>query len=159
MMDVQVFLKLYFTNRFIWLRQQCMICGFICRFGIHICSVSESLVCSSRSRRVAFSREIWRAIYRSLPEHHAWCCCCCSCLSLLLTTPASDSLTLSIFVISHFPLLMVFCTAFPWMSYSLTHLPNRKDHIHPFAVFDVNYWLKLKCLMGCMFLNLATDLL
>lgn len=60
---------------------------------LHICFCLWISVCSCRSRRVAFSREIWRAINRSLPEHQALCCCCCSYLCLLFTTtPVSVSL-------------------------------------------------------------------
>lgn len=67
---------------------------FVCQPDIRIALRLWICVCSgSISGRVAFSREIWRAIYSPLPEHQAWCCCCCCCsyLSPLLTTPASVS--------------------------------------------------------------------
>lgn len=76
---------------------------FVCQPDIRIALRLWICVCSgSISGRVAFSREIWRAIYSPLPEHQAWCCCCCCCcsyLSPLLTTPASVSPSL------FFPLL------------------------------------------------------
>lgn len=65
---------------------------FVCQPDIRIALRLWICVCSgSISGRVAFSREIWRAIYSPLPEHQAWCCCCCCYLSPLLPTPASVS--------------------------------------------------------------------
>lgn len=82
---------------------------------ISICSSLSESVCSSISRRVAFSSEIWRAIYRALPEHWAWCCCCCSYLSLLETTPASVSVSLPLYL---FPLLFLQLSVF-WAHFLL----------------------------------------
>lgn len=108
MVDVKAVWMLYFTGWCNWNRQLLSnktwsLFLFVGQVSISS-SVSES-VCSSTSRRVAFSREIWKAIYRSLPEHQAWCCCRCSYLSLLLTTPASVSLSLHLCL---FPLLFLF---------------------------------------------------
>lgn len=116
---------------------------FICQPGIHICFCLWISVCSSISRRVAFSREIWRAIYRSLPEHQAWCCCCCFYLSLLLTTPASVSLALSpsLHVPSSFPVLFVFWAPFLVMS-SLFSVNLLFQHRFFTGSLHVNYWLK-----------------
>lgn len=116
---------------------------FTCQPGIHICLCLWISVCSSISRRVAFSREIWRAIYRSLPEHQAWCCCCCFYLSLLLTTPASVSLSLSpsLYVPPSFPVLFVFWAPFLVISspFSVSLL---FQYIFVIAGFHVNYWLE-----------------
>lgn len=46
------------------------------------------------------SRVIWRAIFRAVAEHRAWCCCCC-CSSYLSSTNRS-CLGLSIFISSVF---------------------------------------------------------
>lgn len=73
-------------------------------------------LCSSISKRVAFSRVICRAIYRILPEHQAWCCCCC-CLDLspLLTTPAvSVYLNLSLFSLLFLQLCSLSELPFTW---------------------------------------------
>ena len=114
---------------------------FICTPGIHIFFCLWICVCSSISIRVAFSREIWRAIYRSLPEHQAWCCCCCSYLSRLLTTPASVSLCLSIFIFSLFcPALLCFRSPLSLDVFSL-------------AVFQSSVFISfLQCMLWCKLL-------
>lgn len=115
---------------------------------ISISSVCESLFAAA-SRRVAFSREIWRAIYRSLPEHQAWCCCCCFYLSLPLTTPASVSLCLSIFICSlsfyPFHLGSLFSELpFSWHLSLPVFWNSQFSYLCFVACFDVNYWSEQK---------------
>lgn len=99
-------------------------------------------VCSSISRRVAFSREIWRAIYRSLPEHQAWCCCCCF-VSLSSLNHSCFCLSIVMFLLSISSVVSI-----SWTSFLLMSSP---DFLNPLflyrffiACFDLNYWSEQK---------------
>ncbi len=115
-----------------------------CQPGIHIFFCLWICVCSSISRRVAFSREIWRAIYRSLPEHQAWCCCCCSYLSLLLTIPASVSVRLHLYLLTFVFFFSLFSD--PTFSWCIPFLQfySSFPYLSSIACFGVNYWSEQK---------------
>lgn len=84
-------------------------------------------LCSSTSDVVRFffrSRVIWRAIYRAVAEHRAWCCCCCcsSYLSLPLTAPALVSP--SLFPLCFLPAVILFFLSSPSPRVFLSGFPS-----------------------------------
>lgn len=106
------------------------------------------------------SRVIWRAIYRAVAEHRAWCCCCCCCcssyLSLPLTAPALVSP--SLFPLCFLPAVILFFFFF-WAPLRLVSSSQVFPRFHVFffrlffhSLFDVNYWSAQKggdCLHSC----------
>lgn len=116
-------------------------------------------LCSSTSDVVRFffffrSRVIWRAIYRAVAEHRAWCCCCCcsSYLSLPLTAPALVSP--SLFPLCFLPAVILFFLSSPSPRVFLSGFPSVPRFFSLFfhSLFDVNYWSAQKrgdCLHSC----------